>query len=265
MPISAGDAARIPMTDDAVLSLLRRHFRGVDSMYFCPAIPGKKEIAARAVHARHLPSDERVLALFDDTVFGIGDDGFLVTSSRICWKNAGGRAQMLEWRHVDPDRMYADKKQLVLGAGAIELTADDSVLDACEQAFHVLAFSAREADGTSTVARSGVVLSGNVDETGHHGAQRAVSGIADANPQERESSRPTARPSRPPLASAPHRTHTTRPPPHAVSYASYVVHASSQKSPKFACWQCQTPLHWTTPQCAHCGASPTPQGWLRTA
>ncbi len=252
MPISAGDAARIPMTDEAVLALLRRHFRGVDSMYFCPAIPGKKEIAARSVHARHLPSDERVLALFDDTVFGIGDDGFLVTSSRICWKNAGGRAQMLEWRHVDPDRMYADRKQLVLGAGAIELTADDSVLDACEQAFHVLAFSARSAEGVSTVARSGVVLSGNVEDTGHHVAQHSEV-VA------RASSRPSAHPTVRPAA------HTTRPPPHAVSYDSYVVHASSQKSPKFACWQCQTPLHWNTPQCSHCGAWPMPKGWLRTA
>jgi hypothetical protein len=253
MPISAGDAARIPMTDDAVLALLRRQFRGVDSMYFCPAIPGKKEIAARSVHARHLPSDERVLALFDDTVFGIGDDGFLVTSSRICWKNAGGRAQMLEWRHVDPDRMYADKKQLVLGAGTIELTADDSVLDACEQAFHVLAFSARSADGVSvgTVARSGVVLSGNVDDTGHHVAQPSEIVARESRP----SARPTVRPA----------AHTTRPPPHAVSYDSYVVHASSQKSPKFACWQCQTPLHWNTPQCSHCGAWPMPKGWLRTA
>ena len=81
-----GDAARIPMTDEAVLALLRQHFTGVDSMYLCPNIPGKKEIVARGVHARHLPSDERVLALFDDTVFGAGDEGFLVTSRRLCWK-----------------------------------------------------------------------------------------------------------------------------------------------------------------------------------
>jgi hypothetical protein len=249
MPTSAGDAARIPMTDEAVLALLRRHFDGVDSMYLCPAVPGKKELAARSVHARHLPSDERVLALFDDTVFGLGDDGFLVTSQRLCWKNVGGRAQMLEWKHVDPDRMYADKKQLVLGSGAIEITGDESVISACEQAFHVLAFSSRTTE--SSVARSGVVLSGNIDETGRHDAQNAS--------QERDSARPTFRPSRPAIS------HATRPPPHAVTYDSYVVHASSQKSPKFACWQCQTPLHWNTPQCSHCNAMPMPQGWLRTA
>jgi len=256
MPTTAGDAARIPMTDEAVLALLRRHFDGVDSMYLCPSIPGKKELAARNVHARHLPSDERVLALFDDTVFGLGDDGFVVTSRRLCWKNVAGRSQMIEWTHLDPDRMYADKKQLVLGAGTLEITGDESILDACEQAFHVLAFSARAPQ--TSVARSGVVLSGNIDETGRHDAHDATD-AHDGAPQERDSARPTFRPSRPGVS------HATRPPPHAVSYDSYVVHASSQKSPKFACWQCQTPLHWNTPQCAHCSAWPMPQGWLRTA
>jgi hypothetical protein len=250
MPTIAGDAARIPLTDEAVLALVRQHFDGIEAMYLCPTVPGKKELAARSIHARHLPSDERVLALFDDTVFGLGDDGFLVTARRLCWKNVGGRAQMIEWQHVDPDRMYRDRKQLVLGSGAIQVSGDEAVLDACEEVFHVLAFSARETAGAGSVpvAGSGVVLAGasNTNETNET--------------NERESARPTFRPSRPAAVS-----HATRPPPHAVSYDSYVVHASSQKSPKFSCWQCQTPLHWSTPQCAYCSAWPMPQGWLRTA
>lgn len=164
MPLDDGeesngaDAARIPMTDEAVLALLRQHFTGLDAMYLCPNIPGKKEIVARSVHARHLPSDERVLALFDDTVFGSGDEGILVTSQRICWRNAGAvRApQMIEWRHVDPDRMYADRNRLVLGPGAIELTTDEPLAQLFEAAFHVLAFSARVP--SKTAARSGVIL-----------------------------------------------------------------------------------------------------------
>ena len=262
MPTTAEDAARIPMTDEAVLALVRRHFDGIDAMYLCPTVPGKKELAARSVHARHLPSNERVLALFDDTVFGLGDDGFLVTSQRLCWKNEGGRPQMIEWQHVDPDRMYRDRNQLVLGTGAIQVSGDESVLDACEQAFHVLAFSARTTQAAASVARSGVVLSGGADDTGRHGTHDAnhanhANHANDAN--ERDSARPTFRPSRPTVS------HATRPPPHAVTYDSYVVHASSQKSPKFSCWQCQTPLHWNTPQCSHCSAWPMPRGWLRTA
>jgi hypothetical protein len=215
-----GDAARIPMTDEAVLALLRRHFTGVDSMYLCPNVPGKKEIVARGVHARNLPSDERVLALFDETLFGDGDEGFLVTSRRLCWKNPGltCRPQMLEWQHLDPDAMYADRRKLVLGAGAIETSGDESALEAFEAAFHVLAFSARA--------------------PAPHRAHQVARKISD---------RPTFRPShappplesevvprsdrKPPIANAnANAAKETAPPPHAVTYASYVLalpHAAS--------------------------------------
>ncbi len=248
------DAARIPITDEAVLALLRQHLTRGDAMVLCPNIPGKKEMVARKVHARHLPTSERVLALYDDTVFGSGDEGFLVTSHRLCWKNAGAtrRPQTIAWRELDPDAMYADRNKLVLGVDAIELSveADDSaiaMLEALEEVFHVLAFSAR--------------------------ADAAPAALAAT----RSSDRPTFRPSsppvplesevvprsdrRPPVANA----KETAPPPHAITYASYVTHASSQRSPKFECWHCHTPLHWQTPQCARCDALPSPQGWLRSA
>ena len=253
-PSPEADAARIPMTDEAVLALLRQHFTGADAMVLCPNVPGKKEFVARKVHARHLPTSERVLALYDDTVFGSGDEGFLVTSQRICWKNAGTprRAKSIAWRSLDPDQMYADRYKLVLGADAIELSGDSdgdvaAMLAVLEAVFHVLAFSAR-ADTPQVVPAA-----------------------------TRSSSRPTFRPSsppvplesevvprsdrRPPIANV----KETAPPPHSVTYASYVTHVSSQRSPKFECWHCHTPLHWNTPQCARCDALPSPQGWLRSA
>jgi len=174
----ASQAARVPLTDDAVLALLRQHFAGMDSLYLCPTIPGRKELAARAVHARHLPSHERVLALYDDTIFGSGDEGFVVTAQRVCWKNSRGRAHMIEWQHIDPDRMYADRRKLVLGSEAIEVSGDQSVIEACEQAFHVLAFSARP---TASAGQSGIV--------GHASPPAQAARISD---------RPTFRPSRPP-------------------------------------------------------------------
>jgi len=261
------DAAGIPMTDEAVLALLRRHFTGAPSMYLCPNVPGKKEIVARAVHARHLPSDERVLALFDDTVFGSGDEGFLVTSRRLCWKNPGttSRPQMIEWRRLDPDALYADRRKLVLGIGALELSGDEIALEAFEAFFHVLAFSARAP--ASSAARSGVIL-----------ASEAAARAPSTRPRgPRVSDRPTLRPSRPPAPlesevvprsdrkPPPASVKETAPPPHAITYASYVTHASSQRGPRFECWHCHTPLHWNTPQCAHCDALPSPQGWLRSA
>src|ERR1700709_2362655 len=47
----AADGARIVMSDDTVLAFLRDHFAGIASTYLCPTIPGKRELAARAVHA----------------------------------------------------------------------------------------------------------------------------------------------------------------------------------------------------------------------
>ena len=271
---SCEDAARIAMTDEAVLALLKQHFTGAESTSLCPSIPGKKELGARAVHARHLPSDERVLMLHDDTVFGTGDDGFLVTSRRLCWKNSGGRPHMIEWQQLDPDRMYADKRTLVLGPHAIEITGDESVMEACERAFHVLALSARTPD--AAVARSGIALVHATDSSAAFPRAASPSGRPMTEPMpQRPSNRPTLRPSHPPtLESAiapalrePRRAvaNATPPPPHAVSYDSYVVHAHAQRGPAFACWCCSTPLYWNTPQCARCNALPTPQGWRRTA
>jgi hypothetical protein len=175
-----GDGARIPMTDEGVLALLRVHFTGASSMHLCPSIPGRKEIVARAIHARHLPSEERVLALFDDTIFGSGDEGFLITSQRVCWKNPGttGRPESIEWRHVDPDTMYADRGRIVIGVGAIAIAGDESTLATFEAVFHVLAFSA-------------------------HAHARALAATGGSEVARKLSDRPTFRPSRPPTAPPP--------------------------------------------------------------
>lgn len=207
----AEDAACIAMTDDAVLALLRQHFTGADSMYFAPTIPGKKEHGVRRVHAGQLPIGERILALYDDTVFGSREDGFAITTHRLAWKNVADRPHAIEWAHLDPDAIYAEGRKLVIGAGAIEISGDPEIIDACAEAFYVLALSARAAH-------------------------------------------------RPRVSAAP----TTPPPPHAISYHAYAAHASSQTPPAYACWHCATPLYWNTPRCAHCGAWPTAQGWLRT-
>jgi len=235
------DAARIAMTDDAVLAFLREHFAGAESTSLSPLIAGKQELGARHAHAQHLPSDERVLMLYDETIFGSGEDGFLVTARRLCWRNAGGPARMLEWADLDPDAMYADRLRLVLPDGALEITGDVSVIATCESAFYVLALSARFPIA-APAAGSGIVRS-----------------PVEPPPPLRPSTRPTLRPS------PSHRpANATPPPPHAVTYDSYVTHAASQNGPAFACWCCSTPLYWNTPQCARCSALPTPQGWHRT-
>ena len=239
------EAARIPMTDDAVLTHLRASFAGADSLYFCPTVPPKKEHGARRVHAGHLPPNEWILALYDDTVFGSGEDGFVVTSRRLCWKNVAERPHMIEWRHLDPERMFADGRKLVLGAGAIEISGDPSVIDAADEAFYVLALSARSPAPTA-------------------------SGFAPAAPSPAPASyvptlqSPMVQP--PPASGFPRASaQATPPPPYAAPHAAHAAYAAWQAPPAFACWHCETPLAWNTAQCSRCGAWPTPQGWLRTA
>ncbi|MBX3191324.1 MAG: hypothetical protein KF819_30280 [Labilithrix sp.] len=232
----AEEAARIPMTDDAVLGLVRQYFAGAGSMYFCPNVPPKKEHGVRRAHVGHLPTNEWILGLYDDTVFGSSEEGFVITSRRLCWKNIAEQPCMLEWQHLDPERMYPDGQKLVLGAGYLEISGDESVIDACADAFHILAISARATP--SSPPRSHVPT-----------LQSAVAPAVHAAP--------------PASHEAPH-AHATPPPPNPVSFAAYAGHAYAQPAPAFACWHCRTPLYWNTPQCARCSAWPSPQGWLRT-
>lgn len=139
----AGDAARIPMTEDAILALLRQHFGDDDSLYLAPTIPPKREAGARRAHAAHLPKDERILALYDDTVLGTGEDGFLLTSRRLCFKNINGKPFAIEWAELDPESMVADGRKLTIGTASIQISGEAETIALAEAAFYVLAVSAR--------------------------------------------------------------------------------------------------------------------------
>jgi hypothetical protein len=225
--LEAEDAARIPMTEDAVLTLLREHFASsadCGRVFVCPHIPPKKEQSARQAHAVHLPDRERILALYDATWFGSGDEGFIVTSRRLCWKNANESPCSIEWRDLDPDQLDADERRLFIGDDRIAI-ADEEILDACANAFHVLALSGLP-------------------------PRPAASGRVMVTPASHMAPRSTP-------------TMATPPPPHTTSFASYASHAEAQ-APDYACWHCRTPLYETTPQCAYCGVVPTKKkGWLR--
>lgn len=134
------DAARIPMTEEAVLRLIRRHFGDAASVFVCPHVPPKQEQAARRAHAPHLPERERILALYEASWSSSGEEGFVVTARRLCWKNARGRARSVQWRDLDPERLFVDIGRIFIGDEAIEI-GEDGIVDACGDAFHVLALS----------------------------------------------------------------------------------------------------------------------------
>lgn len=135
------DAARIPMNEEAVRRLLRQQFAESESVYVCPHVPPKKELVARQAHAGILPERERILALYDATWFGGGEEGFVVTVRRLCWKNANEPAASIEWRDIEPDQLYGHGRRLFIGNDVL-MIHDEDILDACVDTFHVLAHSA---------------------------------------------------------------------------------------------------------------------------
>jgi hypothetical protein len=231
-----------------VLDLLRQHFSDADSVFVCPHVPPAKEQAARRVHAAHLPAAERILVLHDATPFG-GHEGFVVTAERICWKNAGETACSIEWRSLEPDRLYLDGHWLFLGEDAIALR-EIAVQDACANAFHVLALSGRPPQSFGDTTRDTVpdlgaakdsVDSGVVPHRARTGTKRKKKKASSAVAVEQ----------------------TSMPPP-ALSHVAYAPRGSSEAQPDCSCWHCYSPLYATAPRCPYCGAEPKPTGWLRT-
>jgi hypothetical protein len=223
------DATRIPLTDDAVLGLLRQHFVHADGIYVCPHVPPKKEYGARRVHVMDLPAHERVLALYDASPLE-GNEGFVITARRVCWKNDGEPASSIEWMDLEADDLFIERGRLYFGAEAITIS-DEAILQSALDAFHVLALS-----GVPRATHSGLVL-------------KAPSSIPASRPVTRA----------PPRSG---KTEAVPPPPHTTSYFTYASHAQRQR-PDCSCWRCHTPLYETTPQCAYCGALPAKTGWLR--
>jgi hypothetical protein len=136
------DAARIAMTEESVLQLLRQHFGDVEPIFLCPHVPQRKEAMVRHAHLVHLPETERILGLYDASWLGHGTDGFVVTSRRLCWKNVGEPACSITWRDVEPELLCVDRRHLSVSAVATIKIDDDALLEACANAFHVLALSA---------------------------------------------------------------------------------------------------------------------------
>ena len=237
------DAARIPLTANAVLDLLRQHFADVDSIFVYPYVPPTKEQAARLAHVDHLPRHEPILALYGTQVLDASiHEGFIITATRVCWKNPGEPACSVSWSAVDPDNLYLDGVRLFLGNDAIVL-AEPEVQDACANAFHVLALSGLPPRPIA----SGRVLARDTRPDLEGASSEDVVGDSDHSGL---------------LVSA--RRSATPPPPHTTSYFAYASHAQTQ-APDCSCWHCHTPLYETTPQCAFCGVEPKPTGWLRTA
>lgn len=146
----------IALTDDGVLGLLRQHITGLDSTSIHPAISPKKLEGVRKSHAAYLPPNETILAIYDGTVFGSATDGFFVTSKRIGFKNQLEEAQFFEWQHIDPDGVYAQDTNIVVGRAKLDTlySADDDALWQWADTIGAIARSARPSASMRVVSVS---------------------------------------------------------------------------------------------------------------
>lgn len=123
-------ASRTPCRFDgsaaSLLGLAREILGSVeDDLYFSPQIPASKERNARAVHAAWLDANEPVLVLYDDTLFGAGDDGFVLTAQRLHWRNILDEPRTLAWAELDPAQIGPGEDGLTVHGQPLHLTLGD--------------------------------------------------------------------------------------------------------------------------------------------
>jgi hypothetical protein len=111
-------------TPPGLLELARQRLGTGPSIHYAPSIPPPKEQEARAAHALHLPLGEPLLVLYDGTLFGRSDDGFLITLERFCWKNLWSHPRMLAWEDLDPATVRPRIGKVELAGGTVDLSGE---------------------------------------------------------------------------------------------------------------------------------------------
>jgi hypothetical protein len=138
------DLPIVELSYQPVLQLARSLLPGLNQLYLAPEIPHRKEVNARKVHAATLPAEEPLVLLYDDTVFGAADDGFVVTPVRLCWRNFTESPQSFRWGDVVG--VTSDAKGLTVNDLRIGITiVSDGNAGKYERLFRILAASAQAA------------------------------------------------------------------------------------------------------------------------
>lgn len=117
------DAGSATLSEERIIALAHGLLGAARGVFYAPAIPASKLACARAAHAAHLPAKERVAVLYDDTFFGSAEEGFLLTSQRLCWKGLSEPATQLPWSAIDTETISASGSYVEVMGGEIKLTS----------------------------------------------------------------------------------------------------------------------------------------------
>jgi hypothetical protein len=105
------------------VALVREHLGRARSIHVAPRIPSLKEANVRAVHEAHLPGSEPVLVLYDATVFGGAENGFVITPERLCWKNLLEHPRQVSWAELDPRSIVAEVDRIGVAGGGVDVSS----------------------------------------------------------------------------------------------------------------------------------------------
>lgn len=141
----------VSMDAGSILALARQVLGAPDGVFFAPQIPHRKEKNVREVHASWLPESEPLLVLFDDTLFGAGDDGFAITPVRLVWRNFSEERHQLPWTHV----LSLDDEPVAVNGLPIKSTSGKGgILSLSVRLFRSLAMSSRATYGGAPLGAS---------------------------------------------------------------------------------------------------------------
>ncbi len=124
---------------EQIRSLALLHMGEDESVFYAPEIPPKKLHRVRKTHSINLTPGEPVLVLFDDTVFGGAQEGFILTPQRLCWKNIVDRPQSVRWSALDPTTVTTAKSQVLIAGVPISFTCEAELVLRSAQAFREIA------------------------------------------------------------------------------------------------------------------------------
>lgn len=128
-----------------LLALARAHLGEVADVHYHPAIPPAKLVAARAAHARVIAPDEEIAVVYDDTLFGSAEYGFVLTPARLCWKNLAERAHAAAWSAIDPAAVALDGNAVHLADRTLHLASNADLAPRAATLFIAAAREARAA------------------------------------------------------------------------------------------------------------------------
>jgi hypothetical protein len=141
-------------TPEDILRLAHGHLQLFDALFYAPHIPPKKEQGARAAYGALIPADEPILVLFDSTVFGGADDGFVVTPRRLGWKNIALDPKVVPWEVFDARSVRATAEDLQVMGDMIQIDAESALQPRLMQFLHAMGGVAAPVPAVAPPART---------------------------------------------------------------------------------------------------------------